>query len=387
MDLLRRLGRRWFFTSMLGLGIYWLAATAVQAAPAPALSTGAKTQVNALTAQAQTVQAQIDALDTQLEQKAEEYSKCVGDLDAAHARMSSLRRMIAQAQAGKAHAQEMLAERIKSVYMSGGRDQLLQLVVLANGVQDLYNRVRLVAMLAEQDQRLVADLRTSSARLDLLLTAIDDEKSQESALKRQLSAGAAEIQAAMAQKEQTLAGLDAKVKAIVEQERQRQIAEQARLQQERQARLLAAQAAAQYYGGNRTQIAQRGANTLTPEQIAYVAQKAGFTGHDLVIAVAVALAESGGNANAEGDVAIGGSFGLWQIYCVAHPYLIPPSNPDSVPWYDPYQNAQWAYKVSGGSNWEPWSTYIHGSYRPHMAAAEAAVLLLVTDQLAASPAN
>ena len=48
------------------------------------------------------------------------------------------------------------------------------------------------------------------------------------------------------------------------------------------------------------------------------------------MAVAVALAESGGNANAEGDVTIGGSFGLWQVFCVAHPDLIPPSNPDSV---------------------------------------------------------
>ncbi len=178
----------------------------------------------------------------------------------------------------------------------------------------------------------------------------------------------------MNQKQQTLAGLDERVKAIVEQERQRQLAEQARLQAELQAKLLAAQAAGL--------VNPMGSNVLTPQQIAIAAQKAGFTGSNLVIAVAVALAESGGNANARGDVTIGGSFGLWQVYCMAHPDLIPPTNPDSVAWYDPYQNARWAYEISGGSNWHPWSTYIHGTYQAFMDKARAAVVLLITDSSA-----
>ena len=264
--------------------------------------------------------------------------------------------------------------------MSGGRDQLLQFFFLADGLQDLYNRLRLVSMLADQDEQLVTDLKSSTTRLDLLVKAVDDQKSQELALREQLSERSAELQATVAERNEKLAGLNARVATIIEQERQRQLAEQARLQQQRQAKLLAAQAAAQAAAQslvvNRGQIDQRDANILRPEQIALVAQKAGFTGHDLVIAVAVALAESGGNANAKGDVAIGGSFGLWQIYCVAHPYLIPPWDPNSVAWYDPYQNAQWAYRVSGGSNWKPWSTFIHGTYLSHMAEAQAGVDLL-----------
>jgi peptidoglycan hydrolase CwlO-like protein len=392
MGLLHHQRRRWLrlaTTLTLGLGIFWLAGADAQAVPSTAttgwtasttttvfkLNQTVQSQVDALTAEAQAAQAELDALDQQLDQKTEEFSACVGDLDAAYARMSSLRRMVGQAQADKARAQARLAERIKSVYMSGGRDQLLQLLFLSDDLQDLYNRVRLVSTLADQDKRLVSDLKSSSTRLDLLAKAMDEQKAQELALRRQLAERSAEIEAAMAQKEQKLAGLDARVKAIVEQERQRQMAERARLEQELQAKLLAAQAAAQ----NRImmgQVSPRGANILTPEQIAFVAQKAGFTGDNLVIAVAVALAESSGNASAEGDVAIGGSFGLWQIFCMAHPDLIPPSNPDSVAWYDPYQNALWAYEVSGGDHWGPWSTYIHGTYLSHMAEARAAVAVL-----------
>jgi hypothetical protein len=272
--------------------------------------------------------------------------------------------------------------------MSGGRDQLLQLLLLAGSMEDLYNRVRLVTILADQDQRLVADLKSSATRLDLLVKAVDEQKSQQLALREQLSQRATEIQTTLAERQATLDGLDASVKTIVEQERQRQAVEQARLRAELQAKLQAALLAAQNHvlnAGNVYQGAPIGSNILKPEQIALVAQKAGFTGNNLVIAVAVALAESSGNANAKGDVAIGGSFGLWQIYSVAHSNLIPPSNPNSVAWYDPYQNAQWAYRISGGSNWLPWSTYIHGTYQSYMAAAQAGVSIIITNTLSVIP--
>ena len=116
------------------------------------------------------------------------------------------------------------------------------------------------------------------------------------------------------------------------------------------------------------------ANILTPEQVALVASKAGFKDKNLVIAVAVALAESGGNALAHGDLQLApyGSYGLWQINSHAHPNLIGlPADPSK--WYDPFVNATFAYKVSGGSNWKPWSTFIHESYKSHMVMAGAGV--------------
>jgi len=366
----------------LAVGMFWcVTAAPAQAEPATAgstattvftLSGGVKAQVDTLTAQAQAVQTQIDVLDGELDQKAQDYNQCVDDLASANARMWELRRMVADAEADKAHRQALLAERIKSVYMSGGRDQLLQLLLLANGMEDLYNRVRLVTMLADRDQRLVADLKSSTTRLDLLVNAVEEQKSQQLAVRQHLSKQAAEIQTTLAERQATLDGLDSRVRAIVEQERQRRIAE---------AQLRAARLAAQFavYQG-----APTGSNVLRPEQIALVAQRAGFSGDNLVIAVAVALAESSGNANAMGDVAIGGSFGLWQVYCKAHPNLIPPSDPNSVAWRDPYQNAQWAYRISGGSNWLPWSTYIHGTYQAYMTAARAAVAILIADPLSAT---
>ncbi len=372
--------------AVVGLGVFWLAAAPGTAAPATtpslpgslttttalALGEQAQTEVDGLTAQVQAVQAQIGALDAQLGQKVGEYFAGKSELEAANARLAQLRREVADAEAKKTAAQKALEKRIRSVYMSGGRDQLLQLLLLADSLQDLYNRVRLVSTLADQDKRIVSDLEDSSDRLDLLVKAVDTQRREGLALRSKLTHEAKDIQATLDQKRQVLAALDTDVKAVIEQERQRQLAEQARLEQERQAQLLAAQQAAQNH------LHPRGADVLDPYQIAVAARQAGFTGQDLIIAVAVALAESGGNAHAIGDVTIGGSFGLWQIFCMAHPDLIPPSDPDSVAWHDPYQNARFAYEVSGGHNWRPWSTYKHGTYLAHMYEAQEAVIRLVT---------
>lgn len=103
--------------------------------------------------------------------------------------------------------------------------------------------------------------------------------------------------------------------------------------------------------------------TLNPSQIAQLAYNAGFRGSALRMAVAVAMAESGGNTNAYNPEAAAGtapnhgSRGLWQIYGTAHPQY------DSSQAFDPAVNAQAAYQVyrEAGNRFTPWSTYNNGS--------------------------
>lgn len=114
---------------------------------------------------------------------------------------------------------------------------------------------------------------------------------------------------------------------------------------------------------------------LTTYQLAVVAQNAGFTGDDLVTAVAVALAESGGKTTAYNpEVAAGtptglGSYGLWQIYEKAHPEF------SATDLLDAQYNAYAAYSVYSavGGDFRPWSTFMNGAYRAHLDAARTAV--------------
>lgn len=126
-----------------------------------------------------------------------------------------------------------------------------------------------------------------------------------------------------------------------------------------------APAAARFIREVRRTLGQSG-NLLTPVQIRYYAQAAGFGGSDLDTAVAIALAESGGNAsayNAETAARGGtpggqGSYGLWQIYLKEHPEFA------GVNLYDPAANAKAAFQVySAAGGFTPWATYNSGRYQ------------------------
>lgn len=109
--------------------------------------------------------------------------------------------------------------------------------------------------------------------------------------------------------------------------------------------------------------------TLSISQLLALAAAAGFSGDDLVNAVSVALAESGGNPNARGDTAItpGGSVGLWQINLKYHPEF----NGQNL--FDPATNAAAAYSVyqGAGATFQPWSTFKNGAFQRYTAAVAA----------------
>lgn len=94
---------------------------------------------------------------------------------------------------------------------------------------------------------------------------------------------------------------------------------------------------------------------MTPEQIANVASGAGFRGDGLVKAIAVALAESGGNeraTNTNTDTYRSVDRGLWQINSHWHPEV------SAAQAFNPATAARHALRISkGGTDWSQWSTW------------------------------
>lgn len=92
------------------------------------------------------------------------------------------------------------------------------------------------------------------------------------------------------------------------------------------------------------------------------AKRAGFTGNDLIIAVAIAYAESSGDPNARGDRRdendpdTATSYGLWQIHWTVHPETYV-NNPTEL--FDPQNNANAAFIIytRAGNTFRDWSTF------------------------------
>lgn len=123
---------------------------------------------------------------------------------------------------------------------------------------------------------------------------------------------------------------------------------------------------------------QMPANAMTDAQLAGYAKGAGFTGNGLVLAVAVALAETRGHptATAHNPTPPDNSYGPWQINMYGK------LGPDrrkrfglsrNEDLFNPATNAKAAYAISSkGKNFTPWSTYLDGKYLAYMSRARKA---------------
>lgn len=95
-------------------------------------------------------------------------------------------------------------------------------------------------------------------------------------------------------------------------------------------------------------------------QIAQYARQAGFPESAIPTAVAIAMAESSGRADATHSNTNGSiDRGLMQINSI-HSQLLSQYN-----WKDPLQNMQMAYQIwkDAGNSWTPWSTFNNGAYQ------------------------
>jgi hypothetical protein len=109
--------------------------------------------------------------------------------------------------------------------------------------------------------------------------------------------------------------------------------------------------------------------TLTRAEVASYASKAGFSGSDLDIAVAVAKSESGWNPNAHNAKPPDDSYGLWQINMLGS--LGPARRKQfgissNSQLLDPATNARAAHMVWIGSGWKAWTTYTSGAYKANL---------------------
>lgn len=127
--------------------------------------------------------------------------------------------------------------------------------------------------------------------------------------------------------------------------------------------------------------AQGSGGALSPVQAASYLAAAGFRGENLVLAVAIAMGESGLRANAHGDTSIAGggwghSIGLMQIR--SRTGAAGSGDPrDPTMLEDPAFNARAAFQISGGGqNFKPWTVYTKGLYQRNMDTARQAVASL-----------
>lgn len=113
--------------------------------------------------------------------------------------------------------------------------------------------------------------------------------------------------------------------------------------------------------------------SLDAAGIAAAAKAGGFPDSEIPLAVAIALAESGGNPRAHNATPPDNSYGLWQINMYgplgpARRAQYGLQNNDEL--YDPVKNARAAYAIRRGQGWTAWSVYTNNRYKRYLSDAQ-----------------
>ncbi len=118
--------------------------------------------------------------------------------------------------------------------------------------------------------------------------------------------------------------------------------------------------------------------TRSPSEIYATLRQAGFAAPSAVLMTAIALAESGGNDTARGDLSLqdstwGPSYGLFQVRTVKDQTGSGQSRDINLLASSDIAQAEAAFAISrGGTDFSPWSTYTHGTYQRYLSTAQAA---------------
>ena len=218
-----------------------LTAIFVAVALASVKTAAADPNVDAKRAQAQDVLDQIHAIDSQLEVAVEAYNLANVKLDRIKADLKLNARHLAIAKSSLRNAQTHLSARLVSLYVNGGEGNALEVMLGAQSLDDLLNRMDAVERVSDQDARVLrevtrfrAEVKQRKLRLDRARTAQAQIVAEKETQRRSIEGQLAERQRMLSSIKSEIASLEA-----AEQLRQR------RLEQQAQARLAAQSAQGQ----------------------------------------------------------------------------------------------------------------------------------------------
>ena len=207
-----------------------LTAILVGVALASVRTASADPNVDAKRAEAQSVLQQIQEIDSQLSHTIESWNLATEKLDAIEAELDTNARHLVIARKSLRNAQTHLSQRLVSLYTNGGDGSAIEVLLGAESLDDLVNRLDAVERVSDQDSRVLREVKSfrkqvqqRKARLERARTAQAQVVAERADQKRAIEGQLAERQRMLASIKDQIAELQA-----AEQRRQERLAAQAR---------------------------------------------------------------------------------------------------------------------------------------------------------------
>jgi cell wall-associated NlpC family hydrolase len=193
-------------------------------------ATAEPASVSSKQAQAESVMAQIQALDGSLEHAVDAYNLANERLDAIRGDLHENRVNLRIAAENLGTAQKVLAARMVAIYTTDESDSTLDVLVGSQSLEDLLDGLETVSRVSEQDSDVLTDVTRFRADMRKARTRLRHDRDRQAELVAERAAHKRSIQGKLAERQQMLSSIKSEIAAIraAEQRRQAQLAAQAR---------------------------------------------------------------------------------------------------------------------------------------------------------------
>lgn len=203
----------------------------------------------------------VEQANEELEVAVERYNGARYQLSLTETALEESAALLAATEADLAAATDKLNTRVASIYRNG-RMGLLEAIFSARSFSDLVNRFEMLLRVGQSDAEMLSQVEAYTLKVKATKEQLATDQQQQAALLAEADSYGAQVSAMLAERQELLAGKEAEVERLIqeEEERQRLLAEQ------RAAEEAAAQAAEQ----QAAELAQQSPGTSAPLQPASV---------------------------------------------------------------------------------------------------------------------
>jgi cell wall-associated NlpC family hydrolase len=199
--------------------------------------------VDAKRAQAQDVLAQIQAIDGQLEHAIEAYNLANVKLEAINADLKANARHLKIAKSSLHNAQTHLSKRLVSLYVNGTEGNALEVLLGAESLDDLLNRMDAVERVSDQDARVLREVKHFRTEVKQRKLRLDRARVAQAQVVASKADQRRSIEGQLAERQRMLSSIKSEIASLEAAERLRQ----QRLEAQARARLAAT--TVQHQGG------------------------------------------------------------------------------------------------------------------------------------------
>ncbi|MBE3581822.1 MAG: peptidoglycan DD-metalloendopeptidase family protein [Thermoanaerobacteraceae bacterium] len=158
---------------------------------------------------------QLEELEAEIKAKEQEIQRLEAELEAAQARVDRAAEELARAEAMQQERIDLFCRRLKEIYQNG-QVSYLEVLLQSTSFNDFVVRMELLGKIAENDMRLVEEIKAEMERIAAQKAALEAERDALAKLKRQADGERAVLASRQAEKQRLLARVEEEKKRVAQ---------------------------------------------------------------------------------------------------------------------------------------------------------------------------